>query len=149
LITVLVVDDTDRVRESLVELLSGTGDIDVVGECTDGDEVLAADRELTADVILMDVAMQRMDGITATRRVVTARPDARVVLLTGTVSAALVREAAAAGACGYQLKGDDPLDLLDAVRAVANGGTAWSAGALALLPPPETRGGIPQGAFVP
>ena len=138
LITVLVVDDHARVRDSLAELLSDTGDMLVVGQCSDGDEVLEADRRLHPDVVLMDVSMQRTDGLAATAGVVRERPDARVVILTGSLSAALVRQAAEAGAVGYHLKGDDPLDLIAAVRAVARGGTAWSDGALALLPSPET-----------
>jgi len=149
LITVVVVDDHEQVRETLVDLLSSAGDIDVVGQCSDGDEVLDADRRLRPDVVLMDLAMPGVDGISATRLVLAERPDARIVLLTGTVSASLVRQAAAAGAVGYQLKGDDPLGLLDAVRRVAHGGTAWSAGALALLPPSERGGNGGRGAVAP
>jgi DNA-binding NarL/FixJ family response regulator len=134
LITVLVVDDHARVRDSLADLLSGTGDMVVVGQCADGDEVLDADRRLRPDVVLMDVAMQRTDGLSATEGVVNERPDARVVILTGSVSASLVRRAAEVGAVGYQLKGENPGDLIEAVRRVAHGGTAWSDGALALLP---------------
>jgi CheY-like chemotaxis protein len=149
LVTVVVVDDHEQVRETLVDLLSGAGDIDVVGQCTDGDEVLDADRRLRPDVVLMDLAMQRVDGISATQMLLAERPHARVVLLTGTVSASLVRQAAAAGAVGYQLKGDDPIGLIDAVRRVAHGGTAWSPGALALLPPSERGGNGGHGAVAP
>jgi DNA-binding NarL/FixJ family response regulator len=139
LITVLVVDDHARVRDSLADLLSSTGDMVVVGQCSDGDEVLDAARRLQPDVVLMDVAMQRTDGLSATEVVVNERPDSRVVILTGSVSGSLVRRAAEVGAVGYQLKGDKPGDLIDAVRTVARGGTAWSDGALAFLSRPEDQ----------
>jgi DNA-binding NarL/FixJ family response regulator len=139
LITVLVVDDHARVRDSLADLLSSTGDMVVVGQCSDGDEVLDAARRLQPDVVLMDVAMQRTDGLSATEVVVNERPDSRVVILTGSVSGSLVRRAAEVGAVGYQLKGDNPGDLIDAVRTVARGGTAWSDGALAFLSRPEDQ----------
>ena len=67
--------------------------------------------------------------------------DTAFVILSGSVSAALVRRAAEVGARGYQLKGDDPEGLLAAVRAVARGGTAWSDGALAFLPSADSLPG--------
>jgi DNA-binding NarL/FixJ family response regulator len=148
-ITVLVVDDHARVRDSLADLLSSTGDMVVVGQCADGDEVLDADRRLRPDVVLMDVAMQRTDGLSATEVVVSERPDARVVILTGSVSGSLVRRAAEVGAVGYQLKGENPGDLIDAVRTVAQGGTAWSNGAMAFLSPPDESRDASKGATNP
>ena len=133
MISVLLVDDSHRVREALVDLLSDADDITVTGQAEDGDEVVAADRRLSPDVILMDIAMRRLDGLQATERLLDQRPDARVVLLTGTVSPSLVERARDAGAVGYQLKGEDPGGLVDAVRRVAQGGTAWSPRALAQL----------------
>jgi DNA-binding NarL/FixJ family response regulator len=132
-ITVLVVDDHAGLRRAIVDLLSDAEDISVVGEVTDGDEVVGAYLGLDPDVVLMDIAMQRLDGLQATQLLRDQRPDARVVLLTGTVSASLVRRAQEVGARGYLLKGDDPEALLDAVRRVAHAGTAWSPRALAHL----------------
>lgn len=149
MITVLVVDDHARVRETLVELLDEADDVAVVGECADGDEVLAAYRSLLPDVVLMDVVMQRVDGLTATRGLLTECPEARVVLLTGTVSATLVRQALECGAAGYQVKGDDPTGLVDTIRHVAHGGTAWSPRAMALLPHHDGGGTGADGAVAP
>ncbi len=149
MITVLVVDDHARIRETLVDMLSLAGDIEVVGECTDGDEVLAAYRRLQPDIVLMDVVMQRVDGLSATRLLLAERPDARVVLLTGTVSATLVREAMEAGAVGYQEKGEDPAGLVGLLRRVAHGGTAWSPRAMSLLPRPDGNGNEGHGALRP
>ncbi len=146
MITVLVVDDHAGLRETLVELIAQAEDIDVVGQCADGDEVLAAHRRLRPDVVLMDVVMQRVDGLSATRRLLAERPDARVVLLTGTVSATLVRQALEAGAVGYQVKGEDPAGLVGSIRRVAHGGTAWSPRALALLPHHDGNGNEGHGA---
>jgi DNA-binding NarL/FixJ family response regulator len=100
-------------------------------------------------VVLMDVAMQRTDGLSATEVVVSERPDARVVILTGSVSGSLVRRAAEVGAVGYQLKGENPGDLIDAVRTVAQGGTAWSTGAMAFLAPPDESHDASKGATNP
>lgn len=133
MITVLVVDDNDRLRQTVVDLLSDAEDVVVGGQATDGDEVVAAYLRSEPDVVLMDVAMARVDGLQATQLLREHRPDARVVLLTGTVSASLVRRAQEVGALGYQLKGEDPLGLVDAVRHVAHGGTAWSPRALAFV----------------
>jgi DNA-binding NarL/FixJ family response regulator len=149
-IKVLVADDNPRLRESLVELLSDAVDITVVGEAEDGDEVVEAYLRLDPDVVLMDVAMQRLDGLQATHRLLAREPDARVVLLTGTVSASLVQRAVDVGAVGYQVKGDDPEGLVDAVRRVAAGGTAWSSRALAhLVRHPHQGNGRPGGAVAP
>lgn len=133
MITVLVVDDNDRLRQTVVDLLSEAEDVVVVGQAADGDEVVPAYLRSEPDVVLMDVAMARVDGLQATQLLRERRPDARVVLLTGTVSASLVRRAQEVGAMGYQLKGEDPLGLVDAVRHVARAGTAWSPRALAFL----------------
>lgn len=133
MIRVLVAEDNALVRESVVSLLTAAGDITVVSECTDGDEVLAEALRTCPDVVLMDMSMQRMGGIEATRVLLASCPETRVVMLTGSLSAPRVREAHALGASGFLLKGDDPRDLITGVRTVAAGGTAWGAPALACL----------------
>lgn len=132
-IGVLIAEDNPLVREGLVGLLETTGDITVVAQCEDGDEVLDAALRTRPDVVVMDVVMPRLSGLEATRILMTAWPGAKVLVLTGTFSAAVVREAHSLGACGYVLKGGDPDDLFQAIRTVANGGTAWSRPALACL----------------
>jgi DNA-binding NarL/FixJ family response regulator len=132
-IEVLVAEDNDLIRDAVVGIMAAAGDITVVSQCTDGDEVLDEARRTDPDVVLMDLAMKRMGGLEATRALLSDRPEARVVFLTGSLSAARVREAHDLGARGYLLKGGDPEELVAAVRTVAAGGTAWSAPALAFL----------------
>jgi DNA-binding NarL/FixJ family response regulator len=124
---VLLADDNAYVRSSLVELLSASGDIDVVAQCEDGDEVLAAADRTRPDVLILDLAMQRVGGLEAARQVLASDPAARIVILTATLSAAAVREAQALGVVGYLLKDADPEELSQHVRTVAAGGTAWRA----------------------
>ena len=129
MITVLVADDHAFIRASLVELFTASGDLTVVAECEDGAEVLDAARRTHPDVVLLDVAMPRVTGLEAARELLAACPESRVVVLTGSLSPALVREARAIGVRGYLLKDDDPGALPGHVRTVAAGGTAWSAAA--------------------
>jgi DNA-binding NarL/FixJ family response regulator len=139
-IRVLVAEDNDLVRESVVTLLTAGGDISVVSQCTDGDEVLQEALRTCPDVVLMDMAMQRMGGLQATRVLLDACPETRVVVLTGSLSAHRVREAHALGAVGFLLKGEDPQELIAGVRTVAAGGTAWGAPARAHLDNSSTSG---------
>lgn len=129
----MVVDDSPTVRDGLAGLLNSAEDIAVVAACSDGDEVLPVARHTQPDVVLMDVVMARVGGLEATRELLAERPGTRVVLLTGSFSPSLVREADTLGAVGFLLKGDDVGDLLDGVRSVAAGGTAWSRPAAACL----------------
>ena len=133
MISVLVAEDNDLMRGAVVDLLTAAGDIRVVSQGTDGDEVLAEALRTCPDVVLMDMAMQRMGGLEATRVLLAHCPWTKVVVLTGSLSAGRVREAHALGASGYLLKGGEPTELIQAVRTVAGGGTAWSPPAAALL----------------
>ena len=126
MITVLVVDDHSFVRAALVAFLESAGDILVVGECADGTEVVPAFRNTRPDVVLMDVDMPRMNGVEATRALLATEPHARVVMLTGTITPVRMWQARSSGAKGYLLKGDDAVELIERVREVAAGGTAWS-----------------------
>jgi DNA-binding NarL/FixJ family response regulator len=120
---VLVVDDHPVVRGGLVGWLAAQPDIDVVGEAGDGLEALAAVAEHAPDVVLMDLRMPRMDGVTATGRITAAHPGVRVLVLTTYDTDADIVRAVEAGAAGYLLK-DAPLpQLADAVRAAARGET--------------------------
>ncbi len=128
MIRLLLADDNEFVRSSLVDLLTAGGDITVVAECTDGDEVVEAAGRTCPDVVILDLAMARVGGLEAARRLLAVQPAARVVVLTATLSAAAVREARQIGVVGYLLKDADPEALPLHVRAVAGGGTAWAAG---------------------
>jgi DNA-binding NarL/FixJ family response regulator len=132
-ITVLLADDHAFIRSALRDLFATTEDITVVAECADGSEVLAAVRRTRPQVVLMDLVMPYRSGLEAARDLMEAGVPSRVVLLTGSFSAASAREARALGAVGYLLKGDDPADLPRRVRDVAAGGSAWAAPAAASL----------------
>jgi DNA-binding NarL/FixJ family response regulator len=119
--TVLLVDDHQMVRTGLATLLSSTDDLVVVGQAGDGAEAVEVAASTRPDVVLMDLSMPVMDGIEATRRLVAAHPDLRVVVLTSFSDRSRVSEALAAGAVGYQLKDAEPADLIAAVRTAAAG----------------------------
>jgi len=124
MISVLVADDQAIVREGLRVILDAQDDITVVGEASDGIEVLAGTREHRPDVVLMDIQMPRMDGIEATRRLLArddAEPAPRVLVLTTFGEDRFVFEALRAGASGFLLKDVRRAQLLTAVRTVAAG----------------------------
>ena len=125
MIRVLLADDNVFVRSALVDLLSTGGDIEVVAECADGDEVVPAAEHTRPDVVILDLAMARVGGLEAARRLLAVQPEARIVILTATLSAAAVREAHDLGVVGYLLKDAEPDELPGHVRTVAAGGTAW------------------------
>jgi DNA-binding NarL/FixJ family response regulator len=137
-IRVLLVDDHPVVRRGLSDLLRDVDDMEVVGAVEDGSEAVAAVREHTPDVVLMDLSMPGTDGVSATREVLAAFPEVRVVVLTSFGEADQVRAALAAGAVGYLLKDEEPRDLLRAVRDAAVGGAPLSARAATALLPPRT-----------
>lgn len=123
IIRVLIVDDDPLVRAGLRLLLGGSADIEIVGECSDGDEVLAAVRGLDPHVVLMDVRMLRLDGISALRELRRELPEhpVAVVMLTTFRSDASVLDALRAGAAGFVLKHTPPGEIVEAVRTAASG----------------------------
>ena len=118
-IRVLLVDDQTLFREGLSTLLSAQPDIDVVGEATNGEEALRLAASLRPQVVLMDLRMPVLDGIQATRRLRTAQPDCRVIVLTTFDDDADVFEGLRAGAVGYLLKDVSIEQVLEAIRAAA------------------------------
>jgi DNA-binding NarL/FixJ family response regulator len=125
MIRVLIVDDHEFVRTGLSDLLGDAEGIVVVGECADGAEVPDVAPRVQPDVVLMDVQMPRVSGPDATRILLTHQPRVRVLMVSASTSSRVLADAVAAGASGYLLKGGDALALVDAVRVVADGGTAW------------------------
>ncbi|TBL45013.1 response regulator transcription factor [Verrucosispora sp. SN26_14.1] len=123
MITVLLVDDHPVVRAGVAGMLAGTDDITVVGEAADAAEALTAVHAHHPDVVLMDLRMPGDDGATATGRILTARPQTRVVVLTTYETDTDILRAVEAGAAGYLLKDTSRADLITAIRTAARGGT--------------------------
>ncbi|AYN38663.1 DNA-binding response regulator [Streptomyces dangxiongensis] len=120
-IRLLLVDDDPLVRAGLVLMIGGAEDIDIVGEAADGAEAEELVRRTAPDVVLMDLRMPSVDGLTATRRL-RARPGApQVVVLTTFHADEQVLHALRAGAAGFVLKDTPPAEIVDAVRRVAAG----------------------------
>jgi DNA-binding NarL/FixJ family response regulator len=120
-ITVLVVDDQPLVRAGFRMILSSQPDMEVVGEAQDGAEALAMVKSLTPDIVVMDIRMPIMDGVTATRELALASHGPRVIVLTTFDTDAEAFAALQAGASGFLLKNAPPEDLLAAIRVVAAG----------------------------
>src|SRR3954453_4391613 len=116
------------VRAGFRMLLAGEPDIDVVAEAGNGLEAVAHAARLHPTVMLMDIRMPELDGLEATRRILAADPDARVLVLTTFDLDEYVYEALAAGASGFVLKDDPPEQLLAAIRTVAAGEALLSPG---------------------
>ena len=125
MIRVLVVDDHDFVRAQLVALMDTCDGIEVVGQCSAGEQVVPAAEQVQPDVVLMDVQMGGMSGLAATEALLAVQPTVRVLILTGCQTPRVQQDAAASGARGFLLKGGNPNDVLTAVRAIAIGGTWW------------------------
>jgi DNA-binding NarL/FixJ family response regulator len=133
MIRVLLADDQVLVRAGFRSLLDAQADIEVVGEAGDGEEATRLASELAPDVVLMDIRMPGVDGLSATRRIVADQRsvDVRVVILTTFGLDEYVFEAIRSGASGFLVKDTDPGELVQAVRVVAGGD--------ALLSPSVTR----------
>jgi DNA-binding NarL/FixJ family response regulator len=119
--TVLLVDDHPLVRAGLTTLISTTEDLEIVGEAAGGEQAVTMAADLKPDVVLMDLSMPGMDGVEATRRILAAQPQVRVVVLTSFADQERVSDALAAGAVGYLLKDCDAREVLAAVRSAALG----------------------------
>jgi NarL family two-component system response regulator LiaR len=120
-IRVLITDDHGVVRQGLRMFLSLDPDIQVVGEASNGREALAMVRDLEPDVVLMDLLMPVMDGISATKAIRAALPEVEVIALTSVLEDASVTGAVRAGAIGYLLKDTDAEELSRAIKAAAEG----------------------------
>ncbi|MFF8291400.1 response regulator [Streptomyces sp. NPDC016309] len=120
-IRVLIVDDQSMVREGFSVLLNAMPDIEVVGEAVNGREAVRQVGALRPDVVLMDIRMPEMNGIDATREIVAADGDAKVLVLTTFDLDEYVYQALRAGASGFLLKDASARQLAEGVRVVAGG----------------------------
>jgi DNA-binding NarL/FixJ family response regulator len=120
-VRVLIVDDDPLVRAGLSMILGGTPALTVVGEAADGIEVAAAVAEVRPDVVLMDIRMPKMDGLTATERLRRTEGAPEVLVLTTFEADEYVLRALRAGASGFLLKDTPPAEIVQAVRRVAAG----------------------------
>jgi len=124
-ITVLLVDDHSLVRRGFRRMLEDEPDMKVVGEAGDGEEAIRLARELEPQVVVMDCALPKMNGLDATRQILEALPHTAVLMLSMHSENTWVRQAIEAGAKGYVLKNAMNLELGPAVRRVAGGGTLF------------------------
>ena len=120
---IVIADDQPMMRAGFKAVLESTGDIEVVGEASTGEEAVRAATEYAPDVVLMDIRMPGMDGIEATRRL----PRQRVLILTTFGLDEYIIDALRAGASGFLLKDAPPREVVAAVRAVAAGDAVLSA----------------------
>jgi NarL family two-component system response regulator LiaR len=120
-IRLLVVDDQNIVRKGVRALLEQVDDIDVIGEASNGEEAVEQAKRLNPHVILMDLMMPKMDGITAIQEIQASQLPARIIALTSFVTEDKVFPAIKAGAMGYLLKDSEPEDLITAIRKVNRG----------------------------
>ncbi len=120
-VRIVLVDDHQLMREGLRKILETSSGIEVVGEAEDGRAAIAAVQEFAPDVVLMDIGMNAMNGIDATRRIRKDFPHVKVVALSTHSDKRYVRNMIQAGACGYVLKEAAGDDLIRAVQAAARG----------------------------
>lgn len=134
-IRLIIVDDHTIVREGLASLLDDEPDLDVLGQAGSGREAVALVRQFHPDVALLDISMPDMNGLEAARRIQDEFPETKILILTMHEEEAFFFEALQAGASGYLLKGVRSEILLDAIRAVHEGGVHL---------PPELAGNLVQ-----
>ncbi len=130
---ILIADDHSVVRQGLKMFLALDPELEVVGEASDGAEAVRLARDLNPDVVLMDLLMPVMDGITATQTIRKELPDVEIIALTSVLEDASVVSAIRAGAIGYLLKNTQADELRRAIRAAADGQVQLSPEAAARL----------------
>ncbi|MET7709917.1 response regulator transcription factor [Micromonospora sp. NPDC005413] len=126
MIRVLLVDDQHLIRAGLRMLCEAQPDIEVVGEADNGREAIPLAARLLPDVVVMDLRMPGVDGITATSRILAERPATRILVLTTFGDDDHLYPALTAGACGFLLKDAPPTELLDGIRRAAVGDSPFS-----------------------
>jgi DNA-binding NarL/FixJ family response regulator len=130
MIRILVADDQMLVRAGFRALLGAEDGVEVVGEAADGEQAVSLTRSQRPDVVLMDIRMPGLDGLEASRRILSdpALADVRVVILTTFETDEYIFEAIRLGASGFLVKDTEPADLIKAIRVVAGGESLLSPG---------------------
>lgn len=118
---ILIADDQGLLRAGLRALLSKENDLEVIGEADNGAAVLELAKNLSPEVVLLDISMPGLDGIEATKRLKKILPEAKVLIITVHEDESLLQEAIRAGAAGYIVKRAVESELIDAIRAVRRG----------------------------
>jgi DNA-binding NarL/FixJ family response regulator len=136
-ITVLLVDDHSLVRRGFRRIVEDEPDLAVVGEAGDGEEAVRLAQDLSPDVVIMDCALPGINGLVATRQILSLKPQTAVLMLSMHPEETWVRQALEAGARGYILKNAMDLDLATAIRRVAGGETVLDP---QLSPAPSLKG---------
>jgi DNA-binding NarL/FixJ family response regulator len=137
-IQVVLADDHDLVRSGIKALLSTVEGVQVIAEARNGNELLALLESVKPDVVMTDISMPGMDGITAIAEIHSRFPDVRVIVLSMYDTVDFVKRAVANGACGYLMKDAPPFELEQALRSVMATGSYFSAAvAQRLLQPSE------------
>ncbi|QGT99822.1 Two-component transcriptional response regulator, LuxR family [Candidatus Syntrophocurvum alkaliphilum] len=125
-IKILIADDHKLVRAGISSLVETIEDIEVVAEANDGEEAIKFISLYKPELVLMDIAMEKMGGIEATAKINSQYPDIKVIILSMYVNEEFVWQALRSGACGYLLKDAAPIELELAIRSVLNGETYLS-----------------------
>jgi len=121
MVRVVVADDHTFIRQGIRSLLQDTGGFEIVGEATDGEEVVALVKRLAPDVVVMDIAMPRLDGLRAAEQLKASKVAAHIVILSMHSDEGHVRQALEAGVRGYVLKRSVSDELLSAIRSASTG----------------------------
>ena len=147
-IRILIVDDHTVVRQGLCALIEEEPALSIVGQATDGEEAVEKARLLRPDVIILDLAMPRKDGLQAIKEIISENPEARILVLSNFSDNSIVIQAVKAGASGYLHKSSSAEDLLKAIHAVHRGESSLSP-AIARVLINEINNGITQPAVMP
>ena len=146
---ILLVEDHIVMREGLRGLISRQADMEVVGEANDGDQAIELARQLKPDVIIMDVRMQGMDGVEATRQIKAEMPDCKVVVLSAYGNREYIMGMAKAGMSGYLLKDCAFEELVGAIRTVLQNKSYLSPAAARVILDAQSEIENPTGAPLP
>lgn len=122
IVKVLIADDQTLFREGIKDVLTGEKWISVVGEAADGEEAVALAKKLKPDVVLMDIKLPKMDGITATKNIKKAEPNINILMLSSFEDEAHVMDAVQAGANGYLSKMLPAAELVNSIRTFTTEG---------------------------